>query len=105
MLYLYDNIKYYRKLRGFSQTELALKCGYKDKSAIAKIESGAVDIPISKIEAIATALEVSPNDLLDAPALRRMTIYKDIIASYVNADDATKQVIKRLLDIKDDKTQ
>lgn len=105
MLYLYDNIKYYRKLRGLSQTELALKCGYKDKSAIAKIEGGAVDIPISKIEAIADALEISPNDLLDTPALRRMTIYNDIIVSYAKADDATKQVVKRILDIKDDKSQ
>lgn len=100
MLPLYTNIKTLRELKGMTQTELAHKCGYKDKSAIAKIERGVIDLPISKIELIATALEVSPNDLLDYATLRRAVIYDNmVLRKYKDTDDATKQVINRLLDI------
>jgi len=100
MLPLYTNIKTLRELKGMTQTELARKCGYKDKSAIAKIERGVIDLPISKIELIAAALEVSPNDLLDYATLRRAVIYDNmVLRKYKDTDDATKQVINRLLDI------
>ena len=38
--------------------------GYADKSMIAKIEKGLVDLPQSKIIAFAEALHVSPGDLM-----------------------------------------
>lgn len=53
-----------RKELGLSQTELAVKIGYKDKSTVAKIESGDRDIPRSKIVEIAEALSVTPQFLL-----------------------------------------
>ena len=46
-------IKALRELRKLSQTELAEKVGYKDKTAIAKVEAGKVDLPQSKIYAFA----------------------------------------------------
>lgn len=49
-------IKALRELRKLSQTELAKKVGYKDKTAIAKVEAGKVDLPQSKIYAFAKAL-------------------------------------------------
>lgn len=49
---------------GMSQLELAQKIGYKDKSSVAKIESGNRDLPRSKIVEIATALSVTPQYLL-----------------------------------------
>lgn len=49
-------IKALRELRKLSQTELAEKVGYKDKTAIAKVEAGKVDLPQSKIYAFAKAL-------------------------------------------------
>ncbi len=42
-------IKTLRQHHHLSQTELALKTGYKDKTAISKIEKGLVDLPQSKL--------------------------------------------------------
>ncbi len=71
MLELYKNIKEYRKEAKMSQEELAKKVGYTDRSSIAKIENGDVDLPQSKIIAIAKALGVSASTLMgweDSPA-------------------------------------
>ena len=64
MLELFANIKKYRKLRGMTQDELAKKTGYTDRSSIAKIENGDVDLPQSKIFLLADALGVAPGDLM-----------------------------------------
>lgn len=64
MLELYENIKAYRKRLNMTQTELALKTGYTDKSAIAKIEAGKVDLSQSKILAFAKALNTTPSELM-----------------------------------------
>ena len=47
-----------------TQTDLATKLGYADKSMIAKIEKGLVDLPQSKILAFADVLQISPSDLM-----------------------------------------
>lgn len=49
-------IKEARLKRSMSQTRLAELVGYKDKTAISKIESGRFDIPQTKLVAIAEAL-------------------------------------------------
>ena len=64
MLELYKNIKRRRQQLKMTQTDLALKMGYADKSMIAKIEKGNVDIPQSKILAFANALETTPGELM-----------------------------------------
>lgn len=64
MLELYKNIKKYRIESKLTQQELAEKAGYKDKSMIAKIEKGLVDLPQSKIITFADILEVEPRDLM-----------------------------------------
>ena len=64
MLEIYRNIKKYRKALNLTQTELAKKMGYADKSMIAKIEKGQVDLPQSKILSFAQALNVQPSDLM-----------------------------------------
>lgn len=61
---LYTNIRNLRELAGFSQEELARKVGYKDRTSIAKIEAGKIDIPQSKIIAFAKALGVTPVALM-----------------------------------------
>lgn len=45
---LYENIKALRESLKMSQDELATKVGYKDRTSIAKIESGKVDLSQSK---------------------------------------------------------
>lgn len=60
----HENIKRLREKMGLSQEELALRVGYKDRSSIAKIEAGLVDLAQSKIAAFATALSVTPAQLM-----------------------------------------
>lgn len=60
----YENIKLLREKLGLSQEELAERVGYKDRSSIAKIESGCVDLAQSKIAMFAKALNVSPGELM-----------------------------------------
>lgn len=64
MLELYHNIKRIRKEKNLTQDELARLSGYTDRSSIAKIERGDVDLPQSKILQIARALGVSAGDLM-----------------------------------------
>lgn len=52
-------IKLRRTAIGLSQTDLADKLGYKDKTMISKIESGKNEPPLSKVEAFASALETT----------------------------------------------
>ena len=64
MLKLYENIRAKRLELGLSQTQLAELIGYKDKTAISRIERGLVDIPQSKLELFARALKTTPGDLM-----------------------------------------
>ncbi len=71
MLKLYENIRLYRKRAKMTQDELARRAGYTDRSSIAKIEKGLVDIAQSKIEQFASIFGVSAGELMgwdQAPA-------------------------------------
>ena len=64
MLALYKNIKARRIQLGMSQQDLADKAGYTDRSSIAKIETGKVDLTQSKIKALANALQTTASQLM-----------------------------------------
>lgn len=64
MMKLYENIKKRRLELHMSQQQLAELTGYADKSMIAKIEKGQVDLPQSKLEVFAKVLGVKPGELL-----------------------------------------
>lgn len=74
MLELYKNIKKRRLELDMTQSDLAKELGYSDKSMIAKIEKGAVDLSQSKITAFAKALKTTEvalmgwDDSSDSPA-------------------------------------
>jgi repressor LexA len=53
------NIRESRIDHGLTQDELARLVGYSDRTMIAKIEAGKVDLPLSKVEAFAKILHVS----------------------------------------------
>lgn len=85
---LYINIKNRRIELGMSQEELAKKMGYISRSTIAKIESGTNDIPQSKIQAFAKALDTTPsflmgweNDNLKSPEITTDTVTFPVIGS------------------------
>lgn len=64
MLKLYENIKMLRESLKLTQEELAIKVGYRNRTSIAKIEAGKIDIPQSKINEFAKALNTTPAHLM-----------------------------------------
>ena len=64
MLQLHKNIKELRKAAKMTQEELARRTGYTDRSSIARIEKGEIDLPQSKIAAFAEALGTTPGHLM-----------------------------------------
>lgn len=64
MYEVYKNIKRARKLRGWSQSEMAARLGYADKTAISKIENGRMDLSIPALERIASVLGVKASELM-----------------------------------------
>lgn len=61
----HENIARLREKLGLSQEALAEMVGYRDRSSIAKVEAGKVDLSLSKIAAFANALNVTPAQLMD----------------------------------------
>lgn len=105
-----DRIKEMRKLRGFTQEELAQKLGLKD-SAIAKYESGRVEnIKRNVIAEMAKVLDCSPVYLLcldeDAPPPNPETDFcfslsdeeKHLILKYRDLAQEDKNMINRILE-------
>lgn len=64
MLLVYENIKKFRLQAQMSQSELAKRTGYTDRSSIAKIEKGLVDLSQSKIKQFADVFGVTPGELM-----------------------------------------
>lgn len=58
-----EKIRYYRKLCGFSQEELALSCDI-DRSYISSLERGIQNATVAMIVRIAKGLNVKPFELL-----------------------------------------
>ncbi len=98
-------IKSLRENKELSQSQLAELVGYKDKTSIAKIEAGKVDLPQSKILAFSKALNVTPSfllnldsdkpesdQLIDNPAFfNRMLKYLELLNSK-GKEEASKRI-------------
>jgi transcriptional regulator with XRE-family HTH domain len=63
-MHIGERIKARRISLGWTQRELAAKMGYKNHSVIARVESGAVDLPQSRLEQFAQVLGLTPGYLL-----------------------------------------
>lgn len=59
-----ERVKILRKSLGYTQKDLANKCGYKSLTTINKIELGINSIPLDTVEKLATALQVTPAYLM-----------------------------------------
>lgn len=59
-----ERIKELRLQKGYTQKELAQKCGYKSLTTINKLELNINNAPLSSIEKIAAALETTPAYLM-----------------------------------------
>lgn len=91
-------IRLLREKNNLTQDELAIKSGYTSRSSINKIESGLVDIPQTKIYAIASALNVSPAYLMgwedNAPEQNELSEGEKVwLDLYKKVSDDTKSVL------------
>lgn len=64
-MFIGNNIRRARELKGLTQDELAKRMGYKSRSTIARIENGDNDVSQSKLKKFAEILDVSIDYLLD----------------------------------------
>lgn len=87
-------IKELRENKQLSQAQLAEMVGYKDKTAIAKVEAGKVDLPQSKIIAFSKALGITPSYLLDEDYIPTTPINK--ISSHFNENEFTLDELNRI---------
>lgn len=60
-----NRIKHLRTIRNMTQADLAIVIG-KDRSVVARYESGGIDIPLTVLEQLAVALKVKVADLMKA---------------------------------------
>ena len=92
MLTLYRNIRSRRTELKMSQDTLAELTGYKDRSSIAKIEKGEVDLSESKIREFAKALKVAPRELMggDEPEEAQA------IAAHFDGDEYTEEELDKI---------
>ena len=96
MLETYENIKRLRKLNKWTQEELAARMGYSDRSAIAKIETGNVDIPQSKIIEFAKVFGVEPGDLMGSDGITPEEFSpedRELLNRYHNASPEDRAIV------------
>jgi len=110
MLKLYENIKEKRLQREWTQTDLAKKMGYSDKSMIAKIEAGQVDLSQSKIKAFADVFNCTPAELMGWTLADVVEEWdksfnenaKILYTKYLKANIKTRKIIDSLLEDDDE---
>lgn len=100
---IYDRIRRRREQLGMSQEELASKIGYKDRTAVSKMENGQRQIKQSMIVKLAAALDTTPSYLMgwdkeDDDA----TISDRLLTRYRELDDLDQAMVRRLLKCDED---
>ena len=87
-----------RKLRiaaNISQDELARRVGYNDRSSIAKIETGKVELSESKLKIFAKALKTTPSVLM---GLDEPDEAPDSVAGQILELDALNETTRQLVE-------
>lgn len=92
-----DKIRKYRKSIGMTQSELAEKVGYTNRSTLTHIEKGLIDIPTEKLHLIAQALGVSVSDLLEDNKKKAYNEPYHVDTSFLSSEE--QQELKSLLDM------
>lgn len=86
-------IKALREEKKMSQSTLAELVGYKDKTAIAKVEAGKVDLPQSKISAFAKALNTTTSYLFSDSSNDDKP---QTIAAHFDGDEYTEEELDKI---------
>lgn len=98
-----NRIKSKREELGLSQEELKKRTGYSNRSMIARIERGDINITSSKIEAIAKALDTTPAYLMgwedeDARSVQIERFYH----RYEELSDLKKAMVREIMGCDED---
>lgn len=84
---IHDRIRQCRIQNNLSQDELAQKLGYTSRSTIAKIESGANDIPQSKVQQFADVLNTTVAYLMGLEEESKPVSEEDIKFALFHGED------------------
>lgn len=90
-----DRIKLKRLEKDMSQTELAIRAGYNNKTAISKLEHAGDDISMKQVKRVAMALNVTPAFLMgweNAPV--KIEAYAKMMPEKIGILDKDGKVMK-----------
>lgn len=103
MYEIYRNIKKLREQRGWTQTYLAEKVGYCDKTVISKLENGKVKLDVPHIQKIAEVFGVTPGELMgdieETVAVELTDTERAVIFAYRNAPRLIQDAVHGVLGI------
>lgn len=100
---IYQRIKYRREELEMSQDELAKRIGYKDRTAVCKMEAGQRQIKQGMIVALADALHTTPAWLMgweDEETEQISDEDRMILEAYHHSSDGIRESVRILLGIK-----
>lgn len=103
-----QRIKAMRLKNDLTQSELAEKMGYSEKSSIARIEHGKVDLPSSKVEEFSNVLHCSAaylmgwEDPVEESPWVLSDIEKQIIVRYRSLPEGERNMILRSLGLEEE---
>lgn len=95
----HETIRLLREAHDLSQEALAEMTGYKDRSSIAKIESGSIDLSQSRIAAFAKALGVSPAQLIGVDDATSANTFSSILKHQRKALGLTRAQIAKSMGV------
>ena len=95
---IYERIRHRREQLDMSQEELASKIGYKDRTAVSKMENGQRQIKQSMIVKLAAALDTTPSYLMGWDKEDDVATISDrLLTRYRELDDLDQALVRRLL--------
>ena len=100
---IYERIRHRREQLDMSQEELASKIGYKDRTAVSKMENGQRQIKQSMIVKLAAALDTTPSYLMGWDREDDDAMISDrLLTRYRELDDLDQAMVRRLLKCDED---
>ena len=93
---IHKKIKLLRKENNLSQEDLAKLSGYSSRSTIAKIESGKINIPLSKIKIFANIFDVNIDYLL---GIENYSSSAELLHLYNNLNEKGRQKVTDYLEL------
>lgn len=100
---IYERIRHRREQLDMSQEELASKIGYKDRTAVSKMENGQRQIKQSMIVKLAAALDTTPSYLMGWDKEDDVATISDrLMTRYRELDDLDQAMVRRLLKCDED---